>query len=116
MVEENVNDSNHEPLQDNLRLLNQMKLKDGRPLIVIPIQMPGPLYWNGQRLPASYANFYICNAAVIVPTYNDPQDEKALRTIGQLFPDRPTLGIDSTHLIGGLGSFHCLSQQQPAML
>ncbi len=115
MVEAKRSDDNFKPLHDNLESLKSMTLFDGRPLNVIPIPMPDPLYWGDQRLPASYANFYICNAAVIVPVFNDPQDETALKTIGQIITDRPIVGVDSTHLIGGLGSFHCLSQQQPRL-
>ena len=76
--------------------------------------MPSPLYFDGYRLPASYANFYIANAAVIVPTFNDPNDRVALRTLGELFPDRPVVGIHAVDLVLGFGSLHCLTQQQPA--
>jgi agmatine deiminase len=76
--------------------------------------MPRPLYLDGQRLPASYANFYIANAAVLVPTFNDPADRIALGTLAELFPDRPTIGIHAGDLVWGLGTIHCLTQQQPA--
>ncbi len=76
--------------------------------------MPGPLYFDGGRLPASYANFYISNAAVIVPTFNDPNDRVALGILGELFPDRPVVGIHAVDLVLGFGTLHCLTQQQPA--
>jgi agmatine deiminase len=75
--------------------------------------MPEPVFYDGQRLPASYANFYIANASVIVPTYRSKHDDKALDILQQCFPDRKVTGIDSTDIIWGLGSFHCLSQQEP---
>lgn len=77
--------------------------------------MPEPVYYEGQRLPASYANFYICNAGVIVPTYRCKQDQKAIDLLAQCFTDRPVIGIDSVEIIWGLGSWHCLSQQEPAV-
>ncbi len=76
--------------------------------------MPDPLYFDGERLPASYANFYVCNAAVIVPTFNDSNDRIALGILGDLFPDRPVVGIHSVDLVLGFGTLHCLTQQQPA--
>jgi agmatine deiminase len=78
--------------------------------------MPDAIVYEDQRLPASYANFYIANAAVIVPTYRCANDDKALQIIQQCFPERKVIGIDSTEIIWGLGSFHCLSQQEPAGL
>jgi agmatine deiminase len=75
--------------------------------------MPAPISCDGRRLPASYANFYICNAAVIVPTFNDPNDRVALGTLAELFPDRPVVGVGAVDLVWGLGTLHCLSQQQP---
>ncbi len=113
MVEEDPSEVNHQPLASNFAALQKMKLWDGRPLKVIPISLPKPLYYHSQRLPASYANFYICNAAVIVPVFGDAHDQMAIKTLQSLFPDRPVKGIDSQDLIGGLGSFHCLSQQEP---
>ena len=76
--------------------------------------MPRPLYFDGQRLPASYANFYIANAAVLVPTFNDPADREALGVLAELVPDRPVVGIHAVDLVWGLGTLHCLAQQQPA--
>ena len=92
-----------------------MRLLNGSQLNMIELPMPDPVIYDGQRLPASYANFYIANKSVIVPTFHCDKDEKALEIIQECFPDRNIVGIDSTHLIWGLGSFHCLSQQEPAV-
>jgi len=81
---------------------------------VVALPVPGPLTFDGQRLPASYANFYIANAAVLVPTFNDPKDRIALGILGELFPDRPAIGIHAVDLVLGFGTLHCLTQQQPA--
>lgn len=113
VVEKNKLDENYELLQTNLKELKQMRLLNGRQLNIIELPMPDPVVYEGQRLPASYANFYISNAAVVVPTYRCRQDDKALRIIEDCFPGRKVTGIDSTDLIWGLGSFHCLSQQEP---
>ncbi len=115
VVEENPEDDNYQILQENLEKLKEMKLLDGRQLTIIELPMPSPVIWEDTRLPASYANFYIANKAVIVPTYRDKNDEKALQILQQCFPDRKVVGIDSTDIIWGLGSFHCLSQQEPAV-
>jgi agmatine deiminase len=113
VVEENKQDENYELLQHNLRQLKQMRLLNGQQLNIIELPMPDAIVYEDQRLPASYANFYIANAAVIVPTYRCANDDKALQIIQQSFPDRKVIGIDSTDIIWGLGSFHCLSQQEP---
>ncbi|QTV04990.1 agmatine deiminase family protein [Faecalibacter bovis] len=115
VVEEDENDDNYELLQVNLRQLQEMKLEDGRPLNIIELPMPDGVYCEGERLPASYANFYIANKSVIVPTYRCAKDEIALEIIQKCFPDRKVVGIDSTDIIWGLGSFHCLSQQEPKL-
>ncbi|GAB3012090.1 agmatine deiminase family protein [Niabella terrae] len=115
VVETNTKDENYELLQANLKQLQKMRLADGRQLNIIEIPMPGPVIWEDQRLPASYANFYIANKSVIVPTYRSVHDEKALGLIQECFPDRQVVGIDSSDIIWGLGSFHCLSQQEPAV-
>jgi len=81
---------------------------------VIDLPMPRPVVFDGQRLPASYANFYVANAAVLVPTFNDPADREALGILGELFRDRPVLGIHALDLVWGLGTLHCLTQQEPA--
>ena len=115
VVEENKTDENYHLLQENLKLLNTMRLENGKQLNVIELPMPSPVIFDGQPLPASYANFYICNDYVIVPTYRDANDEKALGILESCFPDRKVVGLDSTDIIWGLGSFHCLSQQEPAV-
>jgi agmatine deiminase len=115
VVEENKNDENYELLQKNLKDLNKMRLLNGRQLNIIELPMPDEIFYDNQRLPASYANFYIANHAAIVPTYRSKKDDKALEIIQQAFPGRKVIGIDSTEIIWGLGSFHCLSQQEPAV-
>jgi agmatine deiminase len=92
-----------------------MRLENGRLLEVVELPCPAPLFLDGQRLPASYANFYIGNAAVIVPTFNDPNDRIALGVLSELFRDRPVVGIHAVDLVWGLGTLHCLTQQQPAV-
>ena len=113
VIEENRNDENYELLQQNLRELKAMRLLNGKQLNIIELPMPDAVIYEDQRLPASYANFYISNAAVVVPVFNCSKDDKALQIIRQCFPDRKVVGIDSTDIIWGLGSFHCLSQQEP---
>jgi len=113
VVEENKNDENYHILQENLQTLKTLRLIDGKALNIVELPMPDPVYYDGQRLPASYANFYIANSAVIVPTFRCKKDQTALDIIKQCFPDRKVVGIDSTDIIWGLGSFHCLSQQEP---
>ncbi|GEM67345.1 agmatine deiminase [Sphingobacterium mizutaii NBRC 14946 = DSM 11724] len=115
VVEEDKADDNYELLQENLENLKAMKLLDGRSLNVIELPMPRPVEYDDQRLPASYANFYIANKVVIVPVFNDKNDSKALEIIQSVFPDRKVIGIDSVDIIWGLGSFHCLSQQEPSI-
>jgi len=113
VVEENQSDENYHLLQENLQTLKTMRLLNGKQLNIVELPMPDPVYYDGQRLPASYANFYIANASVIVPTYRCAKDDKALSIIEDCFPGRKIIGIDSTDIIWGLGSFHCLSQQEP---
>jgi agmatine deiminase len=113
VIEDNPEDDNYEILQTNLRQLQEMTLLNGEKLNIIQLPMPDPVYCDGQRLPASYANFYIANKSVIVPTYRCDKDTIALEIIQKCFPDREVVGIDSTDIIWGLGSFHCLSQQEP---
>ena len=113
VVEENKNDENYELLQQNLKELKAMRLINGKQLNIIELPMPDEIVYEEQRLPASYANFYIANAAVIVPTYRCAKDDKALQILTDCFPDRKVIGIDSTDVIWGLGSWHCLSQQEP---
>jgi agmatine deiminase len=113
VVEENKSDENYAILQHNLQVLKGMRLLNGKQLNVIELPMPTPVIHEEQILPASYANFYISNAAVVVPTFRCNTDQKALDIIQQCFPQRKVVGIDSTDIIWGLGSFHCLSQQEP---
>jgi agmatine deiminase len=113
VVEEDVNDENYGILQQNLRQLRAMRLLNGKQLNIVELPMPDPVLWEDQRLPASYGNFYICNRYVIVPTFRQPKDDRACRIIQGCFPGHEVIGIDSTDLIWGLGSFHCLSQQEP---
>ncbi|RYD85783.1 MAG: agmatine deiminase family protein, partial [Sphingobacteriales bacterium] len=115
VVEENKNDENHHVLQENLQELKKMRLLNGKQLNIVELPMPDPVIYEDQRLPASYANFYIGNAAVVVPTFRCDKDDKALDILTQCFPDRKVVGIDSTDIIWGLGSFHCLSQQEPSV-
>ena len=114
IVEEDSNDRNYAPLQENLALLKTMKDQDGRPLRVEILPMPKPVYFDGQRLPASYANFYIANNLVLTPTFNDPNDRVALNILADVFPKHEIVGIHCGDLIWGLGAIHCMTQQQPA--
>ncbi|MBV9989448.1 MAG: agmatine deiminase family protein, partial [Chitinophagaceae bacterium] len=113
VVEENKQDENYDLLQHNLKQLQQMRLLNGKQLNIIELPMPDAISWEDQRLPASYANFYISNKHVIVPTYQSKKDDRALQILQGCFPGRTVVGIDSTDIIWGLGSFHCLSQQEP---
>ncbi len=113
VTESNRLDANYEPLRQNLKDLKDLRLPSGQALNIIELPMPDPVIDQGERLPASYANFYIANQSVIVPTYRCAQDDVALKIIEQCFPGREIIGIDSTEIIWGLGSFHCLSQQEP---
>jgi agmatine deiminase len=112
--EKHAKDANYKALEDNWERLSGARLEDGSRPKVIALPMPAPLVFGGQRLPASYANFYIGNAAVIVPTFNDPMDRVALGILSELIEDRPVLGIHAVDLVWGLGTLHCLTQQQPA--
>ncbi|MDR1725494.1 MAG: agmatine deiminase family protein [Bacteroidales bacterium] len=113
VIEENKSDDNYVVLQNNLSILSKSRLENGKQPTIVTLPMPEPVIWDGQRLPASYANFYISNAAVIVPVYRCKQDNKAIYTLEECFKDRKIVAIDSTEIIWGLGSFHCLSQQEP---
>jgi agmatine deiminase len=114
VVERDPADDNYEPLQENLERLRGMTDQEGRPLRVVTLPMPRAIHYEGQRLPASYANFYIANGIVLLPTYDPPRDEEALATLATLFPGRDVVGIDCTDLVWGLGAFHCVTQQWPA--
>jgi len=114
VIEENKSDENYHLLQENFKELKKMRLLNGKQLNIVELPMPSPVIYEEQRLPASYANFYISNAAVVVPTYRDEKNDiKALDILTTCFPDRKVIGIDSTDVIWGLGSWHCLSQQEP---
>ena len=115
VVEDDPADPNYGPLRDNLERLRSMRDQDGEPFRVVTLPMPRPLEHEGQRLPASYANFYIANGVVLLPTYDPARDETARTTLQALFPDRRVVGIDCTDLVWGLGAFHCVSQQWPAV-
>jgi agmatine deiminase len=106
-------DVNHRPLAENRERLEGARLSDGSKPEVVELPMPAPLVFDGQRLPASYANFYVANAAVLVPTFNDPNDRVALGILAELVTDRPVVGIHAVELVWGLGTLHCLTQQQP---
>ena len=114
VVEPNADDPNHAPLQENLATLRRATDQDGKRLKVIELPLPAPVYFRGQRLPASYANFYIANGVVLVPVFNDPNDRIALNILADLFPDREVVGIACRDFIWGLGAIHCMTQQQPA--
>jgi agmatine deiminase len=111
--ETNTRDINYRPLSENWERIQDLRLEEGSKPEVVPLPMPAPIFFDGYRLPASYANFYICNAAVLVPTFNDPNDRVALGTLAELFKDRPVIGIHAVDLVLGFGSLHCLTQQQP---
>jgi agmatine deiminase len=113
VVEHNKKDENYLLLKENAEALDKMTLENGKSINVVELPMPSAVVYDGQRLPASYANFYIGNSAVIVPTYRDKNDDKALSILQEHFTDRRVVGLDSTDIIWGLGSFHCLSQQEP---
>lgn len=114
-VETNEYDENFQPLQNNLEELSKMRLLNGKQLNVVELPMPVAQYWEGRRLPASYANFYITNEAVIVPTFRCVQDDVALDILSQVFTNKKVVGLDSVDIVWGLGSFHCLSQQEPSV-
>ncbi len=115
VVEDDPSDPNYEPLKENLQRLRTMTDQDGDPLRVVTLPMPRPVVREGQRLPASYANFYIANRVVLLPAYDPERDAVAERTLQALFPDRRVVAIDCTDLVWGLGAFHCVTQQWPAL-
>jgi agmatine deiminase len=111
--EDDAKDSNHRALAENRERLQDARLAEGSRPEVVELPMPSPLTFDGRRLPASYANFYVANAGVLVPTFNDPKDRIALGILAELVPDRPVVGIHAVDLVWGLGTLHCLTQQQP---
>jgi agmatine deiminase len=114
-VEEGLSDLNHEPLAANLERLQNMRVEDGAPIKVVKLPMPPRVEKEGQRLPASYANFYIANNVVLLPVFDSPKDEQAADVLQRCFPARRIVGINCRDLVWGLGAFHCLTQQQPAV-
>jgi agmatine deiminase len=114
-VESDPGDPNYEPLRENVRRLREASNQDGKPISMVELPMPGPTFFEGRRLPASYANFYIANGIVLVPVFNDPNDRLALDILADLFPNREVVGIYSGDLIWGFGAMHCMTQQQPSI-
>ena len=115
MVESNKNDENYLVLKEIVKMLTRFRLENGKALNVVELPMPSAVVYDGMRLPASYANFYIANKYVIVPTFRDKNDDRALEILQSCFQDRKVVGLDSADIIWGLGSFHCLSQQEPSV-
>ncbi|MGB7190615.1 MAG: agmatine deiminase family protein [Acidobacteriaceae bacterium] len=113
VTESNREDENHLPLAENLDRLRAARNLHGQPFEIVELPMPTPVVFEGQRLPASYANFYIANGLVLVPTFNDPNDRQALNTLARVFPERKVVGIHCGDFIWGLGALHCMTQQQP---
>jgi agmatine deiminase len=113
-VEPNTKDDNHAPLAENLARLKAARTLDSKQFTLVELPLPRPVIFRGQRLPASYANFYIANGLVLVPTFHDPNDRVALNILADVFPDREVIGIHSVDLVWGLGTLHCMTQQQPA--
>jgi agmatine deiminase len=116
VVEENKNDENYAPLQENLDALKKLRLENGKQINIIELPMPSAIVYEDMRLPASYANFYISNKYVVVPVFRDKNDDKAITILEKAFPNRKVIGLDSVDIIWGLGSFHCLSQQEPEVI
>jgi len=113
-VEDDPEDENYKPLQENYELLKTMTGLDGKLLNVVKLPMPEPVYYDGERLPASYANFYIANTVVLVPTYRCSRDQEAIDVLQQCFPGREVVGINCSDLIWGLGAIHCVTHEEPA--
>lgn len=113
-VESDTRDPNHAPLAENLARLKAARTREGKPFNLIELPLPRPVVFRNQRLPASYANFYVANGQVLVPTFHDPNDRVALNILAEAFPDRAIIGVHSVDLVWGLGTLHCMTQQQPA--
>jgi len=113
VIEDDAQDENYAPLRENRKLLDKMKLENGKSINVVELPMPAAVVYEDMRLPASYGNFYISNKYVVVPTFEDRNDDRALDILQKCFPDRKVVGLNSIDIIWGLGSFHCLSQQEP---
>jgi agmatine deiminase len=114
-LEEDPADENFRSLQESYKYLKTLRDQDGRRLEVVPLPMPRARYVNDQRLPACYANFYIANGVVIVPQFGDPADQQAVEILARLLPDRQVRGLYATDLVWGLGAYHCITQQEPAL-
>jgi agmatine deiminase len=115
-VESDTSDANHAPLAENLARLKTARTREGKPFNIVELHLPRPVVFRGQRLPASYANFYIANGQVLVPTFHDPNDRLALNILADVFPGRAIIGVHCVDLVWGLGTLHCMTQQQPAAL
>ena len=115
VLEDDPQEENFAALQDNYRRLQSLRDADDRPLRIVPLPMPEPLFYDGTRLPASYANFYIGNATVLAPVFGSPRDADAMASLRMLFPGRTVVGINAVDLVWGLGACHCVTQQQPAV-
>jgi agmatine deiminase len=113
-VEPNTKDPNHEPLAENLARLKAARTPEGKQFTIVELPMPRPVIFRGQRVPASYANFYLANGVALMPTFHDPNDRVALNILAEVFPEREVIGVHSVDLIWGLGALHCMTQQQPA--
>jgi len=113
-IEPKASDPNHAPLAENLSRLKAAHTLDGKQFEIVELPLPRPVVFSGQRLPASYANFYIANDLVLVPTFHDPNDRMALNILAELFPGREVIGIHCVDLVWGLGTLHCMTQQQPS--
>lgn len=114
-LEDSPGDPNCSPLRENLEILQDLRLEDGGEIEVVPLPMPSPLFFDGERLPATYANFYISNEKVLVPTYNDPKDREALGILSELFAEKHVVGIDCVDLAWGFGAIHCMTKEEPAL-
>jgi agmatine deiminase len=115
VIEENKDDENFSLLQNNLNQLQGLRLLNDKQLNIVELPMPDPVIWDGQRLPASYANFYIANGGVLVPQFNDPKDKKAIETLQNVFPNHKVIGIFAREILLGGGNIHCITQQQPSV-
>lgn len=111
-LENNPEDPNCSPLRENMEILQDLRLEDGGKIEIVPLPMPSPLFFDGERLPATYANFYISNEKVLVPTYNDPKDREALGILSELFPEKHVVGIDCVDLAWGFGAIHCMTKEE----
>ena len=112
-LEDNPEDPNYRPLRENLEILKDLRLENGGKIEIVSLPMPSPLFFDGERLPATYANFYVSNEKVLVPVYNDPKDREALGILSELFPARDVVGIDCVDLVWGFGAIHCMTKEEP---